>query len=158
MSDQWYTPKYVFDAMGNPRFDMDVSAPKLIPAYINARRWLWENSLETEWEGFIWMNAPYGGRNGLEPWLDQFSAHGNGIALVPDRTSAPWFQKIARKADRMLFVTPKIKFLRPNGELGKQPGNGTALLAIGERGTHCLEIAQLKGLGFLVAPVRGFDL
>lgn len=55
-SDQWYTPKYIFDALGNPRFEMDVAAPKLIPAYINARQWLWEKALEKSWEGFIWMN------------------------------------------------------------------------------------------------------
>jgi hypothetical protein len=38
------------------------------------------------------MNPPFGGRNGLAPWLDKFFANGNGIALTPDRTSAPWWQ------------------------------------------------------------------
>ena len=41
------------------------------------------------WAGFVWMNAPFGARNGLEPWLAKFFAHNNGIALVPDRTRWP---------------------------------------------------------------------
>lgn len=157
-SDHWYTPKHVFDAMGNPCFDLDVAAPMLIPAHINARKWLWKDSLETEWSGFVWMNPPYGGRNGIIPWLDKFVAHGNGVALVPDRTSAPWFQSVAQRVDRIFFVTPKIKFLRPNGETGKMPSNGTALLAIREQGIRCLEKAQQNGLGFLTAPIWGYDL
>jgi hypothetical protein len=44
------------------------------------------------------MNPPFGPRNGIVPWLEKFFAHGNGIALVPDRTSAPWWQRFAPKA------------------------------------------------------------
>jgi hypothetical protein len=45
--------------------------------------------LDVTWGGFVWLNPPYGKRNGLTPWLDRFVAHGDGIALVPDRSSAP---------------------------------------------------------------------
>lgn len=156
-SDRWYTPKYVFDALGNPRFDMDVAAPMLIPAYINAHRWLWKDSLESEWTGFIWMNPPFGGRNSLAPWLDKFFAHGNGIALTPDRTSAPWFRKAWQKSDLVMF-TPKIKFMRPDGSLGKSPSNGTCLWAAGEQAKECLRRANIARLGILGVPVREFDL
>lgn len=154
MSDQWYTPKYIFDALGNPRFDMDVAAPKLIPAYINAREWYWEGALEKEWAGFVWMNPPYGGRNSLTPWLKKFVEHGNGLCLVPDRTSAPWFQKFAYHMDAILF-TPKIKFLRPNGEEGKSPSNGSAIMAIGQIALKHLIYAS--NLGLIVSP-HEYDL
>ncbi len=155
-SDQWYTPKHVFDAL-DCMFDMDVAAPMCIPSYIGdrlkLRRWLWKDSLETEWKGFVWMNPPFGGRNGLVPWLDKFFAHGNGVALTPDRTSAPWFRQAWKRADAVLF-TPKIKFLRPDGSEGKQPGNGTALWAVGEQGLSALESAKANGLGILGYPAR----
>lgn len=148
-SDEWYTPKYIFDALGC-RFDMDVAGNSL--THVPATVFNVNNSLAMDWSGFIWMNPPFGGRNGLVPWLDRFVAHGNGIALVPDRTSAPWFQSFARHADRILFVSPKVKFERPDGSLGKSPSTGTALIAIGSRGSNALEAAQIAGLGFLSIP------
>ena len=93
-TDEWYTPARVFDALGC-RFDMDVSAPDDRRFVCTpTSRWISVDSLEHDWEGFIWMNAPFGGRNALRPWLREFFAHRNGIALVPDRTSAPWWQQI----------------------------------------------------------------
>jgi hypothetical protein len=96
------------------------------------------------------MNAPFGARNGLAPWLDRFVQHGNGVALVPDRTSAPWFQRYAPQTELILFVSPKIRFERPDGSTGNSPGTGTALLAIGARGRDKLICGARNGLGFLV--------
>lgn len=151
-SDEWYTPKYVFDAL-NCVFDLDVAAPEdFAKVHVPAKDWLFYDSLNEPWFGFVWMNPPFGGRNGLVPWLDKFFAHGNGIALTPDRTSAPWWQRAAAKADALLFVSPKIKFERPDGTLGKQPGTGTTLFAVGAKGVRALNRA--KRLGQLVVPVR----
>lgn len=88
-SDEWYTPPNVFAALGC-RFDMDVAAPvNRSGIHVPADQFLSSDSLTTPWAGFVWMNPPFGGRGGLAPWLDRFIAHGDGIALVPDRTSAP---------------------------------------------------------------------
>jgi len=149
-SDEWYTPRFVFDALGC-HFDLDVAAPNDGPRHVPTWGWLSSRSLERDWPGFIWMNPPFGGRNSLTPWLDKFFAHGNGIALVPDRTSAPWFQDAWAKADAVLF-TRKIRFLRPDGTEGKSPPNGTALLAAGEHGVSALRNAARKGLGILGLP------
>lgn len=131
-SDEWYTPRYVFDALGC-RFDLDVAHPGDATCHVPARTWITSRSLDHDWWGFVWMNPPFGGRNAIAPWLDKFFAHGDGIALTPDRTSAPWFQDAWRKADAVLF-TRKIRFLRPDGTEGVSPSNGTALFAIGDRG------------------------
>lgn len=145
-SDDWYTPKYIFDALGE-YFDLDVAAPPEGPRYVPAARWISERSLEQVWNGFVWMNPPFGKRNGITPWLDAFFTHGNGIALTPDRTSAPWWQSAARRADTVLFVAGKIKFERPDGSIGKSPGSGTTLMAAGLRACLALERAQRAGLG-----------
>lgn len=150
-SDEWYTPKSVFDALGC-RFDMDVAAPRDGPLHVPTSRWLSSHSLELDWTGFVWGNFPFGGRNGLAPWLDKFFAHGNGIALTPDRTSAPWFQAAWPNADAVLFVREKIKFIRPDGSIGKQPGTGTALWAVGTRGVEALYHAAASGFGIVALP------
>lgn len=153
-SDEWYTPKYIFDAMG-VEFDQDVAAPvSMYRTYVPAESRINRGSLATEWTGFVWMNPPFGGRNGLVPWLDKFFAHGNGVALTPDRTSAPWWQAAAHRADAILFIAGKVRFIRPDGTEGKSPGDGTTLFAIGERGVEALENAAIARLGLLVRPVE----
>lgn len=144
-SDEWYTPAFIFEALGC-QFDLDVAAPLFgLGAHVPADRFIADDSLECEWVGFIWMNPPFGGRNGLEPWLEKFFDHGNGIALTPDRTSTAWFQAAARRAELMLFM-PKVKFQRPDGSIGTKPSNGTVLMAIGNRGVTALRRASHLGL------------
>jgi hypothetical protein len=156
-TDEWYTPPHVFDALGC-EFDADVASPgQHVTPWIPARKFHTSNSLQGEWSGTVWMNAPFGGRNGLVPWLERFFAHSDGIALVPDRTSAPWWQEYAPRSDLVLFVSPKLKFIGADGLVGKSPAQGTCLLAIGPRNVAALRHAAEKHLGRLMwpAPLHG---
>lgn len=154
-TDEWYTPSYVFEAM-DYAFDVDVASPGFeVTPWIPAKQFMTSDSLERSWLGFAWMNAPFGGRNGLAPWLDKFIAHGNGVALVPDRTSAPWWQAAATKMDSLLFVAPKIRFIGVDGKPGRSPAQGTTLMALGKSGRHALSIAHRRRLGVLVTPRPG---
>lgn len=147
-TDEWYTPPYVFEAM-SVAFDLDVASPMHgLPWVPAAHRYSCE-SLDMPWDGFVWMNPPFGARNGLLPWLAKFLRHNNGVALVPDRTSAPWWQLYAKKMDAVLFVSPKIKFIGIDGEPGRSPAQGTSLLALGDRGCAALRNARAAGLGSL---------
>lgn len=151
-SDEWYTPRYIFDALGE-RFDLDVAAPVDGPRYVPVSRWISSESLERDWSGFVWMNPPFGHQSTKRRWLEKFFTHGEGIALLPDRTSAPWWQEYAPRADCVLFVSPKVKFERPDGSIGEQPGTGTTLLAAGHRAAAALHRAAVLGVAFI--PVRG---
>jgi hypothetical protein len=152
-TDEWYTPPYVFNALGCA-FDLDVASPgKAVTPWIPAARFIKRNSLRKPWDGFIWMNPPFGGRNGIVPWLEKFFAHGNGIALAPDRTSAPWWQQFAPRADLILFVSPKIKFIDASGCPGAAPAQGTSLFAVGSRAREALHRAEANDLGTLLRPV-----
>jgi hypothetical protein len=162
----WLTPHDpVFEKMklvGG--FDVDVAGPPPgCLSQVPAKRTIWRDSLliSSASFGFVWMNAPFNEdathkirRNGLVPWLTKFFKHANGIALVPDRTSAPWFREFAPQADVVLFVSPKIKFLSADGSPGRSPAQGSALFAIGELGCEALERASVNGLGILMRPVR----
>lgn len=162
-SDEWYTPAYVFNALGGS-FDLDVASPgKQITPWIPAVEFVTEHSLLRDWRGYVWMNPPFGKRNGLSPWLEKFFAHRNGIALVPDRTSAPWWQTFAPEADAILFVGRKIRFIAGfddpdyeivRGEPGKSPAQGACLFAAGKRGVESLYRAATAQLGVLVKPAR----
>lgn len=149
-SDEWYTPKYIFDAL-DVRFDLDVAAPvDRTHCHVPADRFITEDSLKHEWNGFVWMNPPFGGRNGIVPWMDKIHSIGNGIALTPDRTSAPWWQDSARHADAVLFLSGKVKFIKPDGTTGGSPSVGTTLLSFGPRGMQGLKNAQKNNLGILM--------
>jgi hypothetical protein len=151
-TDEWYSPPYLFEALGC-EFDEDVAHPGgEFANWIPARSFIIADSLNKLWHGFIWMNPPFGARNAIVPWLEKFVDHGNGIALTPDRTSAPWWQAYARKMDLVLFVSPKIKFIGRNGAQGKSPAQGTSLMALGVKGCEALHNATEAGLGILMVP------
>ena len=151
-TDEWYTPPHVFNAL-RCSFDMDVASPgRDVTPWIPAVTFLTANALTFAWTGFVWMNPPFGARNGLVPWLAKFFDHGNGIALVPDRTSAPWWQDFVPRADLVLFVSPKLKFLDAARQPGTSPAQGTCLLGAGRRSLEPLHRAAAEGLGVLFRP------
>ena len=153
-SNEWYSPKYIFDALGE-NFDLDVANGAPGGGNVPCRDMISAGSLEVRWPptAYTWCNPPFGGRNGIVPWLDKFFRHGNGIALTPDRTSATWWQDAARKADATLFIHGKVKFERPDGSVGKAPSNGTTLFAAGPRGVTALRRAA-PTLGILMERTR----
>ena len=138
-TDEWYTPKYIFDALGEI-FDLDVACPANGPRHTPCVRWLspLQNGLHSSWNGFVWMNPPFGHQSTKRTWLKKFFEHGNGIALMPDRTSAPWWQEFTPLSSAVMFISPKVKFEKPDGSVGVSPGTGTTLFAAGERARFCL--------------------
>ncbi len=149
-SDEWYTPKYIFDALGC-EFDTDVASPvDRALCHVPAKHFVTENSLDIRWNGFVWCNPPFGGRNGISPWLDKMADHENGIVLTPDRSSASWWQKAAGECDSMLMVHHKIKFISNNGYIGTKPANGTTLFAYGTKALFALRRAEKSGLGIVL--------
>jgi hypothetical protein len=149
-TDEWYTPPRVFDALGCS-FDLDVASPgQEVTPWIPAHRFLTCHALTVPWVGFVWMNPPFGPRNGMVPWLSKFFAHGNGIALTPDRTSAPWWQDFVVQAELVLFTRGKIKFIGATGAPGASPAQGTTLFAVGQQGCQALRRAAADELGVLM--------
>jgi hypothetical protein len=156
-TNEWYTPEPVFTALGCA-FDVDVASPgQAITPWIPAAQFITTHD-EPIWRGFIWMNAPFGARMGLVPWLERFFQHGSGIALVPDRTSCPWWQEFAPQADLMLCVAHKIKFIGGNGQPNNSSAQGTSLLAIGPQGIAALERAHRCGFGSLFKPMSAREV
>jgi hypothetical protein len=116
-NDDWYTPRWIFDAAGLV-FDMDVAAP-VNPEWRTcpARRYLTaaEDGLTCQWDGLVWMNPPF---SNLRPWLAKWRAHADGLALVPGLPRA-WLGGVLRGADALTVICPA--FLRPGGIRGDLP-------------------------------------
>ena len=146
-SDEWFTPPEIFTALGLI-FDLDPCSPGAghwVPAraiYTKA-----DDGLVQPWHGCVFMNPPFGGRNGHVPWLRKFLEHGNGIALVRAYTSSAWFHRWAVCADTMLFPRGKTKFIRPDGSIGQAPGHGVVMLGMGAEASSALCRSRL---GFFI--------
>jgi hypothetical protein len=121
-TDEWYTPPHVFDALGC-KFSMDVSSPGGgFTPWIPATEFVTYDSLTRAWRGFVWMNPPFGGRNGLVPWLEKFFAHGNGIALAPDRTVRAVVADVCANVRPDLVCITETEIHRGRRQSGQIPG------------------------------------
>ena len=146
-SDEWYTPAWIFESLG-VKFDLDPCCPEMdIPARKYSRIHWHRLGLDVSWDGVgtVWLNPPFGKRNGILPWLNRMVRHGNGIVLVPNRTATEWWQYAANNADCLLFVQGKIRFIRPDGSEGKSPGYGNVLMAFGQKMSEALRASSIPG-------------
>jgi len=146
-SAEYYAPAELFVAMG-VKFDLDVCSPgaEIVP-WIPATRHLTkrENGLVADWgEACVWMNAPYGLRNGLAEWVERFVEHANGVALVSDFTSTGWWSALTSGADTILALRPMLVFV---SERKGHNDLGSTLVAYGERGVTALRNAERAGRG-----------
>ena len=151
-SDDWYTPREIFAALGLT-FDLDPCSPGAghwVPAINILTRE--DDGLSRDWYGLVFMNPPFGGRNGHVPWLVKFLDHGNGVAVVRAYTSSAWFHDhVAPRAETLLFPRGKTKFIRPDLTVGGSPGHGVVLIGMGECANEAL---RASGLGLWVSPNR----
>ena len=142
---EWYTPKYIFDALGLA-FDIDVCSPGLdVVPWIPAKRCYTaaDDGLASLWEGKVWMNPPYGKETPI--WLKKLANHGNGVALLFSRTDTKWFHDYISTAGAVCFLRGRINFI--NGldfSSGKAPGAGSILIGYGE---DCAFAVMRCGLG-----------
>lgn len=143
-TDEWYTPKWIVDALG--KFDLDPCAPK---------ERLWETAthyytkeddgLVQPWFGRVWANPPYS-RKLIEPFIRKMAEHGNGIALVFNRMDIKmWHDVIFPTVDAMLIMRGRIRFYRPDGVMGDSGGCGSVLLAWGEENVEALRNCNIEG-------------
>lgn len=142
-SDEWYTPPYIIEALGE--FDLD---PCAAHGWITAKKHLYkeDDGLANEWYGRVWLNPPYS-RKLVCAFIEKMARHGNGIALIFNRMDiAMWHDIIFPTADSMLILRGRLKFYRPDGSQGDSAGCGSVLLAWGENNSRILQSCGLPGV------------
>ena len=90
-SDDYYTPKWVFDTL-DLEFDLDVASPPGGPPFVPCKRYFTQedDGLAQEWTGLVWMNPPF---SGTAAWMERWLQHQNGVCLVPC-SRARWFSQL----------------------------------------------------------------
>jgi hypothetical protein len=128
-SDERYTPRWIFDGIGDT-FDLDPASPveggDCVPAAVKLTRL--DDGLAKPWRGFVWLNPPF---SRSSAWADRFREHGDGIWLGPVANSRAWID-LARAAD-MVWHIRDIAFTHPT-HAGKRSNMPLAFVALGDRG------------------------
>lgn len=150
-SIEWYTPPYVFDAIGL-RYDLDPCSPGEGKSFVPADKFytIEDDGLTSDWAGRVWMNPPYNSE--IVPWMQKFAEHKNGIALVFSRTDTRWFQSIVETADLVCFISRRVKFFK--GGMENQPGTPGAGSCLIANGQDCVDAVLESGLGLCMETVR----
>ena len=135
-SDDYYTPKWIFDALGL-HFDLDVASPPH-PTNVPCDRYYTQadDGLASPWYGRVWMNPPF---SNPTPWVQKWLQHGCGIALLPMAKGCRWLYDLWN-SDAKLTVTRRIEF-HHQGRM-TQISFPTALWAMGDE-----NVAALQKLG-----------
>lgn len=134
-NDTLQTPEYLFKPLGP--FDLDPCAGQ--ETKIAIKNW-WigrgEDGLENDWDGFVWCNPPFSEKH---IWIEKMIKHNNGILILPERGSAPWFGPLVEAIGSYFVMGKKINFigstssnnlgsvLFPFGEIAKQRINNSGL-------------------------------
>ena len=146
-SDEWYTPKWMIDALGP--FDLDPCSPKDRPFDTATVHWTKEqDGLLMPWgKSFVWLNPPYS-RQLLRQFVEKLAQHNNGIALLINRQDNLLFQEVIfPKATSMLFMRHRVKFLHPDGRTSNPP-TGHCLVAFGRLADQRLRDCRIEGRTF----------
>lgn len=142
--DEWLTPPKLIERLGP--FDLDPCAPVQRPwdtakLHFSEK----EDGLKQTWSGFVWMNPPYG--KGLSKWVEKLATHGEGIGLIPLRsTDTKWFHNyIWDRASALIFYKGRIRFWNNDGtEAGPCP-HASLLIGYGDVARRRLRESQIVG-------------
>ena len=144
----WYTPPWIFERIGLV-FDLDPCQPQGGIGWIPAKRRysIVDDGLTQPWGGRVWLSPPYGKHTSA--WLGRMHNHRNGIALVFARTDCAWFHESVAKADAILFLRGRVKFVDGLGVTGGSgAGSGSMLVAWGATNVSAFE--NMRDTGHLV--------
>lgn len=111
-SDDCYTPRWVFDAMGL-RFDIDVAAPPGGPWHVPCDRYFTaaDDGLAQPWVGLVWCNPPY---SNFAPWAEKFARHRRAVLMGYLLPEVRWFPTAANAAEAVAIIS--CDFTRATGQ------------------------------------------
>lgn len=151
-TDERFTPRWVFDALGEV-FDVDPASPvdaaTSVPALLRYTRD--DDGLAQPWEGFVWCNPPF---SNTTPWAERMLEHDHGIFLGPF-ANARWTQRMLGAA-RVTWLMRDFAFDHPTHS-GKRSSMPLAMYALGGRAEAAVTRAAraLPDAGRLVRLVDG---
>lgn len=67
-----------------------------------------QDGLQLIWDGFVYCNPPFSQK---KIWIKRMIEHNNGILILPERGSAPWFGPLAETVSAYWVMGKKINFI-----------------------------------------------
>lgn len=136
-NDKLKTPQFLIDALGP--IDLDPCAG--IDTNIGIRNYSIErgdDGLKLPWNGFVYCNPPFSQK---EIWIEKMLLHDNGILILPERGSAPWFGPLAKETGYYFVMGKKINFIG-----GPSSNNlGSVLFPFGKAAIERIHESKLTG-------------
>lgn len=136
-NDSLQTPTWIYKAFG--LIDLDPCAG--IDTCIGEENYpidLGLDGLSLPWRGFVFCNPPFSQK---EKWIQRMIKHRNGILLLPERGSAPWFGPLAAAAGCYFVMGKKINFIG-----GSSSNNvGSCLFPFGSKARTRVLNSELPG-------------
>jgi hypothetical protein len=137
-NNEWYTPsKFIESArlvMGS--IDLDPASSDIANKIVKATKYhtIADSGLDSEWFGNVWMNPPYA-RDLFPKFIDKLVASQvtQYITLTNNNTDTVSGAKLLRHSTIVCFVNKRIKFVAPDGTLGKSPLQGQIICYKGRK-------------------------
>lgn len=107
-SDQWRTPKWLCDLLG--QFDVDVcgSPRSHVTSWLAFRLEDGVDGLKKKWDGQVFCNPPY---SNVMPWAERLAAHDDGwCALVKLDPTTKWWATLMSANPQVAMFRKRIKF------------------------------------------------
>jgi hypothetical protein len=118
-TDDCYTPRWVFDAMGL-KFDLNVAAPVGGPWHVPCKQYYTaeDDGLVQPWDGLVWCNPPY---SAMKDWAPRWVKHPTGVLVGLMLNAVRWLGPVLTAADSVAIL-PGLKFHLPGQEQLKAVG------------------------------------
>ena len=136
--DDWMTPSGLFDQVNQVcEFDLDACATNLDAARVDPFIDPKTDALRVKWSNYgkrVWCNPPYG--RGIGKWFEKAAtACSEGcetVALLAyANTDTTYWRNWVTKCPHtfcVIFLSPRVKFVRPDGESSVGAPKGSALI------------------------------
>lgn len=137
VNDCLQTPEWVYKPLGRIDLDPCAGADTHI-GEINYRLEDGDDGIAMWWDGFVFCNPPFSEK---EKWIAMMQQHNDGILLLPERGSAPWFGPLALHCGWYFVLGKKINFIG-----GPSSNNlGSVLFPFGAEAVERIRASNLPG-------------
>jgi ParB family transcriptional regulator, chromosome partitioning protein len=135
-----YTPHYIIEMAREVMrwINLDPASNDIAQQWVKADTYYTKenNGLEKDWNysGNMWMNPPYA-RGLMDKFIEKTieSELQQYIILINNTTETAAGQKILKHSDLVCFPQKRIRFIKPDGSVGKAPLQGQMILYRGGR-------------------------